>query len=281
MLLCGSLDGPTIEDRPSMLTADIAYTRQGAGDPLVLMHGIGHRRQAWRPVIEPLAERFDVIAIDLPGFGDSPTIPAGTPYDADSTVARLGDFFTALGIEAPHVAGNSLGGAMALELAQRRLVRSVTAFAPAGFWTARQRTYALYVLQMHRRLTGLPPRTMQRVAHNPRLRAQAGRLICEHPERISPEDFLADAVALRTCPGWDAAVRNGRTYSCHASSRLPTTIAWGTKDKILHASQAQIARARLPYAQFRPLIGTGHVPMYDDPVAVVSAIVDTASRSQK
>src|SRR5580765_5153978 len=100
-----------------MISANIAYTRQGAGDPLVLMHGIGHRRQGWRPVMEPLAERFDVIAIDLPGFGESPTLPANIPYDIESTVERLREFFAALGISAPHVAGNSLGGALALELA--------------------------------------------------------------------------------------------------------------------------------------------------------------------
>ena len=53
----------------------LAYTRAGAGAPLVLLHGIGSSRHAWEPVIPALAERFDVIAVDLPGFGDSGPLP--------------------------------------------------------------------------------------------------------------------------------------------------------------------------------------------------------------
>ena len=55
--------------------SELAYTRKGSGEPLVLIHGIGHRRQAWDPVFEHLAESYDVIAVDLAGFGD----PRRTP----------------------------------------------------------------------------------------------------------------------------------------------------------------------------------------------------------
>ena len=55
----------------------LAYTRTGAGAPLILLHGIGSSRHAWDPVLPGLAERFDVIAVDLPGFGDSAPLPPG------------------------------------------------------------------------------------------------------------------------------------------------------------------------------------------------------------
>ena len=66
------------------------------------------------------------------------------------------DIFDDLGLDRPHVAGNSLGGVLGLELASRGLVSSATALAPAGFWTSRDRAWALWVLRMIRRTGQLP-----------------------------------------------------------------------------------------------------------------------------
>src|SRR5919204_4401253 len=98
------------------ISTAIAYDRHGSGEPLVLIHGIGHRRQVWDPVIPLLGRDFEVIAIDLPGFGESPVPPDGHVYDMPSTADRLDAFFHSLDLDRPHVAGNSLGGAVALEL---------------------------------------------------------------------------------------------------------------------------------------------------------------------
>lgn len=113
----------------------LAYARVGAGEPLLLLHGIGHHRQAWDPVVDILATERDVIAVDLPGFGQSSALPPGLPHDLPTTNAVLGAFCAALGLDRPHVAGNSLGGLLALGLGHENLVRSVTALSPAGFWT--------------------------------------------------------------------------------------------------------------------------------------------------
>jgi pimeloyl-ACP methyl ester carboxylesterase len=67
--------------------SSLAYTRLGQGAPLVLLHGIGMSRQSWDPVVPALARQFDVIAVDLPGFGDSPPNQA-TPADADADAAN-------------------------------------------------------------------------------------------------------------------------------------------------------------------------------------------------
>src|ERR1044072_1362086 len=132
---------------------EIAFERRGNGSPLVLLHGIGHRWQAWEPVLDSLAAAHDVIAVDLPGFGRSPLLADGRGYDMPSAVAACADIFDDLGLDRPHVAGNSLGGVLSLELASRGLVSSATALAPAGFWSARDRSWALWVLRTIR-LTG-------------------------------------------------------------------------------------------------------------------------------
>ncbi|WP_181798422.1 alpha/beta fold hydrolase, partial [Streptomyces sp. WELS2] len=124
----------------------VSYARVGRGEPLVLLHGIGHHRQAWDPVVDILATEREVIAVDLPGFGASPGLPEGLAYDLPTTGAVLGALFEALGLDRPHVAGNSLGGLLALELGRERLVRSVTALSPAGFWSQAERRYAFTVL---------------------------------------------------------------------------------------------------------------------------------------
>ena len=92
----------------------LSYTRRGSGEPLLLLHGIGHHRQAWEPVIPALAAERDVIAVDLPGCGDSPALPDGMAHDLPTMSTVLKALFGALEIDRPHVAGNSLGGLLAL-----------------------------------------------------------------------------------------------------------------------------------------------------------------------
>lgn len=121
-------------------TVSVAYERTGSGEPLLLLHGIGHHHQAWDPVLPVLAPERDVIAVDLPGFGVSPALPDGVPYDLGSVVPVLGAFCEALGVDRPHVAGNSLGGLLALELGREKLVRSVTALSPMRLLDAERAT---------------------------------------------------------------------------------------------------------------------------------------------
>src|ERR1700754_142475 len=130
-----------------MCPVQLNHRRTGSGDPLVLMHGIGSRWQMWEPVIGPLAEHHDVIAVDLPGFGASPMPPPGTPPGIDSQIALVSEFLAQLGVERPHVAGNSMGGLLALEMAGRGLARSATALSPAGFASRSQMTYGKVALR--------------------------------------------------------------------------------------------------------------------------------------
>jgi pimeloyl-ACP methyl ester carboxylesterase len=112
----------------------LAYERHGSGDPLVLVHGITHRRQAWYPVLDELAEQREVILVDLPGHGESPAlVTEGRPVE-DVMREQFKQFLVDQQLDRPHVAGNSLGGLVALIAGAEGDARSVTCLSPAGFW---------------------------------------------------------------------------------------------------------------------------------------------------
>src|SRR5215203_5233032 len=88
----------------------LAHERTGSGPALILIHGITERHESWRPLIGPLAEQYEVVAVDLRGHGDSPT---GDPYDPVTLATDVHETVTALGLVNPLVIGHSLGGVVA------------------------------------------------------------------------------------------------------------------------------------------------------------------------
>ncbi len=255
---------------------EIAFERRGSGSPLVLLHGIGHRWQAWEPVLDRLAAAHDVIAVDLPGFGRSPLLPEGRGYDMVSAVDACADIFADLELERPHVAGNSLGGVIGLELASRGLVSSATALAPAGFWTPRDRAWALWVLRMIR-LSGRGPAGSALLRWRG-TRMLAGGVLYGHPSRMTADVMLADLASMVASPAFEAVASAGRNYA-YASPppTVPVTVAWGTRDRVLWPRQARRAAELLPRARHVWLERCGHVPMIDDPERVAELIIETCA----
>ena len=256
---------------------DIVFERRGEGPPLLLLHGIGHRWQAWEPVMDRLAAEREVIAVDLPGFGASPPLPPGMPYDLDSVVTVIGEFVGKLGLDRPHMAGNSLGGLFALEAADRGLARSVTALSPAGFFTPAELRYATVVLTALRAGAGVPAPLLRWLARSPRRRSLLFGMIYGRPDLIEAEVLLADAAAMHGAVGFVPTLRAGRGVTFQGALReVPATIAWGTNDRLLRTGQAVRAQQNLPHVRFVWLRGCGHVPMADDPPAVTALIVAAA-----
>ena len=259
----------------------VNFERRGSGTPLVLLHGIGHRWQAWRPVLDLLAERHDVIAVDLPGFGLSPALPAGRRYDLPSSMAVLAEVFQILGVERPHVAGNSMGGLISIEAASRGLVRSATLLSPAGFWNDADRRRALGMLRVMRLGARGPRFTTDVIANNARLRASSMAVLYAHPGRIDRITAMADTAALRNAPAFTPTIRGGRRTSWHGMPpAVPVTVAWGEKDRILPPRQALRAAMLLPGANHVTLPDCGHVPMVDNPELVARTILDTCARAE-
>lgn len=257
---------------------EVAFERRGNGSPLVLLHGIGHRWQAWEPVLDALSAEHDVIAVDLPGFGRSPLLPEGSSYDMPSAVQSCADIFADLGLDRPHVAGNSLGGALSLELASRGLVSSATALAPAGFWTARDRAWALRILTLIRTTGRAPERLRAAVIRNRYFRLAAASLLYGHPSRMTAEIMLADLLSMVGAKGFDLVANAGRQYTfASPAPTVPVTVAWGTRDRILWPRQARRAAALLPRARHAWLYRAGHVPMIDEPEQVAALILATCA----
>ena len=257
--------------------AGINFARRGTGEPLLLIHGIGHRWQAWEPVLDALAERHDVIAIDLPGFGKSPRPIGGMPPSVPALSTKLRSFLAELGVDRPHVAGNSLGGGLALELAAAGIARSATALSPAGFATRAEALRALGILIELRATTFLPAAAIRRIVTSPAGRRISVGMIVAKPSDLSPERTLGDALAMRRGRGFIAMARALRGYEFAGAPTAPVTIAWGDHDRILIPRQATRAEQRLPLATHVGLAGCGHVPMSDDPDLVVATILAATS----
>ena len=260
----------------------INYERRGSGEPLLLIHGIGSRWEVWLPVIEHLAAHHDVIAVDLPGFGGSPRPPAGTapgiPFFAD----RLTAFLHQLEIARPHVAGNSMGGWVGLELARREAATTVCALSPAGFLSFADRFRTIPLLAGERVIV----RALHPVLGSA-LKTELGRklglgVVCAHPERVQPDFAVQNTDGLAEATWFWPNLRALTLEDC-APARpdlpVPVTIAWGAKDRLLPPSQAATARARFASAHVVSLPDCGHIPMWDNPALVSEVILKTTRRT--
>jgi pimeloyl-ACP methyl ester carboxylesterase len=259
---------------------NLVYERRGAGAPLVLLHGIGHRWQAWEPVIDRLAAERDVIAVDLPGFGASPALPPGTTYSLVTAARMMREIFAELGLDRPHIAGNSMGGLFALAAADTGLVRSATVLSPGGFFNGPELRYAATVLRATRLGARLPDRALERLARSPRRRKAMFGMIYAHPERLDIAGILGDAKAMREATGFEPALRAGGQVRFRGRCEgVPVTIAWGTKDRLLLQTQAVRAQRLLPDARFVWLPDCGHVPMADDPELVAKVLLEGSAEA--
>ncbi len=237
----------------------------------MLLHGIGDTLAAWTPAAELLAAHHEVISVDLPGFGRSLRLRDGEP--APAALARAVAGF--MGGEPFHVAGNSLGGGIALELAKAGAVRSATAFSPIGFQRGWERAWLRAMLATMRNAGGsVPPRAL---ALGP-VRFASAWLVMDRPRpRAVLEAGLHD---LRLSPGWEETVPPTVAYTFTGEIDVPLTIAWAEHDKLLPPWQAKRARAALPRARHVKLTGCGHLPAWDDPRQVADAIL-SATRSRR
>ena len=251
----------------------------GSGPTIVLLHGVCHRGHAWDPVIPLLADRFRVVVIDLPGHGQSVPIPEegdSLEFMVDQLTEIL-DHVVPAG-ERPHIAGNSLGGFLALEMGARGLANSVNALSPAGFFGSDAEWR--YTIAVFSGLRGVA-RKLER--HIPALTSRAaGRAVmmgafCARPWRYPAEAAAIDGNAILTNTVLDRADRHAFLFSAPVDEDLPVTIRWGRFDLVLPVRQSKLASRLFPQARLE-ISADGHVPMSDDPEGVAASIIECAER---
>jgi pimeloyl-ACP methyl ester carboxylesterase len=253
----------------------LEHHREGRGEPLVLVHGVGSRWQVWEPVIGALAAHYEVIAVDLPGFGGSAPLPHTT---VDTLTDALADFLAEQGIERPHLAGNSMGGGISLNLGARGLARSVTAFSPIFFWDTAGRVWCQQSLGRSRKLGRVLGPAMPKVLGTPAGRTAFLGLVFGKPWAVSAQVAVDTARGAVDSLGFSPALASftdARLHDPAALAEVPVTIAWGNRDILLtYATQSRRAREVLPGARHITLAGSGHTPFYDDPEGCARVLLD-------
>jgi len=247
----------------------IAYDRAGSGPPLVLLHPLGADRHVWRPVLEHLTRVRDCIAVDLPGFGESPPVEDGASADPSALARAIADSLPGLGLEprTVHVAGNSLGGWVALEMALSGDAATVTAIAPAGLWRRPLPPKPEVARRLARAAAPILPAVLS--SSGGRRALLLGSMA--HPERVPPKDALALVRAYASAPGFtlvNRAMRAG-TFKRLDEIEVPVTLVWPEHDRVVTRVNGTPERVRVI-----DLPGCGHIPMWDDPKAVAQALID-------
>lgn len=271
------MSSATLENTPT--AGPLFVHRAGDGEPLVLLHGMGESHVGWRPVLDRLAAEFDVIAVDLPGFGDSPALPGGVAPTAAHLAASVTRTLDGLGIDRFHVAGYSMGARIAIQLAGSDRVRSVIAIGPDGLGTPVERLQGYLALAVGRQVAlTLAPYSA------PLSRTAAGRSVFFAGNRSLPWQLTeTDAHRLLTgyaaAPAYDAANWSAMfdmPTHLHAIT-APTLLLQGTVDPLM---PQQVARhlALIPGAQLRWLTGLNHVPISDDPDRIARYMLDFLGR---
>jgi pimeloyl-ACP methyl ester carboxylesterase len=261
--------------------------RAGEGEQLVLLHGFTGAWHHWRPVLADLVARFDVIAPTLSGHDGGPPFQTDGPLTLATAADSLENHLDELGVDTPHVVGNSMGGALAIELAARGRARSVVALSPAGGWQPdsgeAERVARFFARQT--RLLRATRSQLPRAMRRPLSRRLAFRDVMRHGELVSPADALAlahSAIGCQVVEDVLAALRRGAAdvvpQELHRVT-APVLIAWAERDRVLPMETcASRFRLELQGAEFQVLPGVGHVPTWDNTPLVVDTITGWITR---
>ena len=257
------------------------HHRSGEGEPLLLLHGYTATWHCWGPAMPRLAERFDVLAPTLGGHTGGP--PLGDGDSIDLLVDGVEAMLDAAGWPTAHIAGFSLGGWLAFELAKRGRARTVTAISPGGAVTERhgpesRRIKGLFAgsyLGAQAIVSAAPA-----LCRRPRFRALAMRDQMVHGARLTPQEALTLIRGFAATPvfwrfwreiGTPPGLEDLETVD------VPVTVLWGDRDRVLPARlHWPFFRDRLPHARYRTLPCAGHVPFWDATDPIVGEIAGCA-----
>ena len=252
------------------------HVRLGHGKPLVLFHGLGSTWRSWQPVLDGLAGERTVIALDLPGFGETPPLqgPVSIQTLADASTA----FLDVHDLRGADVVGSSMGARLVLELARRGVVGSTVSLDPGGFWEGWEKTYFLTTIGASIRLVRALQPVMPAISRSAGGRTLLLTQLSAHPSRLPPDLVLREMRSFAASPSFDELLHNlveGPEQQGMPSGLGPKiTIGWGRKDRVCLPRQAARASERFPGAKLHWFEDCGHFPMWDKPQETVRVILD-------
>src|SRR3954468_18983495 len=213
------------------------HIRRGEGAPLILVHGLGSTGRSWRLVVGALAAERQVIALDLPGHGETPPLPGPATFAglADAVAA----FLDAQNLVDAAVVGSSMGARLVLELARRGLVGATVALDPGGFWKGWER-HAFYAsLAASVRLVGVLPPAMPALTRSAAGRALLFAQLSAHPARLPCDLALDEVRSLAASPTFDALLKDlaygpEQAGAAQGATRGPVTLGW---DRVCRPAQ--------------------------------------------
>jgi pimeloyl-ACP methyl ester carboxylesterase len=253
--------------------------RGGSGPPLVLLHGFTDTWRSWELVLAHLERHHDVLAPTLLGHAGGP--PLQGALDAASIPDAVERAMDAAGFATAHIAGNSLGGYVALQLAARGRAASVVALAPAGGWAGDDHSWhetMRYFESMHEGARVAAPHAESLVA-TPEGRRRVTELTVTNFEHIPPELLVHQILGAAACAGAKPMIRYAlrEGYGALDAARIacPVRVVWGTGDRLLPwpSAAARFRHDWLPHADWVELEGIGHCPQLDVPLEAAELIL--------
>lgn len=261
--------------RCAKLSTVLAFEDHGQGAPLLLIHGTPSSRQEWLAAIEPLAAHRRVVAIDLPGFGESPAIAGAVlPEDWVEPIRRT---MGALGVEHCPVVGSSMGGWTALELARAGWATAVLALSPAGLWAKRSPVVVNAQLRMSRAAGHLaPPSVTARALRRPLARRLALRSLTVDGSRIPYEWAHAVVAGSMAATGWPEHYRAAKDarFTGGGGIAAPVRVVWGDRDPIARAATSRHVDQLPPHAVVETWPDCAHSLLWDARDRVIRAALE-------
>jgi pimeloyl-ACP methyl ester carboxylesterase len=251
---------------------DLNHVRRGSGDPVLLVPSLGGSIVMWEPVLDRIAAEREVIAVDIPGFGGSPSLPDSVRPTAANLAAAILEFYDELGIgAAPVVSGISLGGWVAIECGRQGGAAGVVGICTAGYWPeplGPKRSVA-------RLAAKLVVPFVDRLVRKPEGRRRALASQMRHTERMTPEQAATIIRGYAQAPAYDAANDEMRSSVVGDLSDVgvPLTLAWAEYDTLVRRSPLPSAP---PSTRQVVLPDAGHIPTWDQPEMVAGLILEAA-----
>ena len=255
------------------------YTQDLNNPALVLVHGLGSAGSIWKSLVPQLLESFTVYAIDLPGHGDAP-LNQGEEMDPRSLTQAIVDYMVSeMKVEKMHVAGNSLGGWISLEMAAVAPdnVLSVTALAPAGLW--HQQPKRLLPPSLDARILAKISQYFMKTAYRiPVLKAIGYKKITHLWRELSFESCRDSVIAMARSKGympmWHGA--NGRRFESVVPEKVKLSVVFGDSDLTLPEEIAQEKSVAPAHSRWIVVDNCAHVIMWNYPTLTVELIKKTA-----